>query len=130
MKIAILGSGGREHSLSYAISKSKKINKIYCLPGNAGTSAFAENISVDINNFKKVYQFIKEKKIDLVIIGPEDPLVNGIVDYLDKFKIKVFGPNQEASQLEGSKIFTKNLCKKYNIPTANFGVFKNRENSK
>ncbi len=130
MKIAILGSGGREHAISYAISKSKKINKIYCMPGNAGTSSFAENVSIDINNFQKVYQFLKERKIDLVIIGPEEPLVNGIVDYLNKFQIKVFGPNQKASQLEGSKIFTKNLCKKYNIPTANFGIFENREKSK
>ncbi len=130
MKIAILGNGGREHAMSYAISKSKKTSKIYCIPGNAGTSTFAKNISIDVNNFKKVYKFLNEKKIDLVVIGPEDPLVNGIVDYLEKRKIKVFGPNQKASQLEGSKIFTKKLCKKYSIPTANFGIFKNPKNSK
>jgi len=129
MKIAILGSGGREHAITLFISKSKKIKKIYCLPGNAGTSEIAENIAIDINDFKKVYEFINLNNIDLVIVGPEDPLVNGIVDYLEKFNIKVFGPNKIASQLEGSKIFTKNLCQKYNIPTAEFGVFTNEEES-
>ena len=129
MKIAILGSGGREHALTFSISKSNKVKKIYCIPGNAGTSLLAENISIDINNFETVYEFLKKNNIDLVVVGPEDPLVNGIVDYLEKLNIKVFGPNKVASQLEGSKIFTKNLCKKYNIPTAEFGVFKNAEES-
>ena len=118
MKIAILGSGGREHAIAYAISKSKKIEKIFCLPGNAGTDIIAENIIIDINNFEQVYNFLKKEKINFVIVGPEQPLVDGIVDYLQKFNIKVFGPNKMSSQLEGSKIFTKNLCKKYNIPTA------------
>jgi len=129
MKIAILGSGGREHALTFSISKSNKVKKIYCIPGNAGTSLLAENISIDINNFETVYEFLKRNNIDLVVVGPEDPLVNGIVDYLENLNIKVFGPNKVASQLEGSKIFTKNLCKKYNIPTAEFGVFKNAEES-
>ena len=129
MKIAILGSGGREHALTFSISKSNKVKKIYCIPGNAGTSSLAENISIDINNFETVYEFLKKNNIDLVVVGPEDPLVNGIVDYLEKLNIKVFGPNKVASQLEGSKIFTKNLCKKYKIPTAEFGIFKNAEES-
>ena len=129
MKIAILGSGGREHALTFSISKSNKVKRIYCLPGNAGTSSLAENISIDINNFETVYEILKKNNIDLVVVGPEDPLVNGIVDYLEKLNIKVFGPNKVASQLEGSKIFTKNLCKKYNIPTAEFGIFKNAEES-
>ena len=129
MKIAILGNGGREHAIAYSISKSKKIKKIYCVPGNAGTDEIAENIDIDINDFENILKFLKEKNIELVIIGPEGPLVNGIVDYLEKFNIKVFGPNKKASQLEGSKIFTKNLCKKYNIPTANFGVFGNNQDS-
>ena len=123
MKIAILGSGGREHAIAHSISKSKKIKKIYCLPGNAGTSDFAKNVSIDINNFQQVYEFIKQERVNLVIVGPEQPLVDGIVDFLEERFIKVFGPNKIASQLEGSKIFTKNLCKKFNIPTANFGVF-------
>ena len=129
MKIAILGSGGREHSIAYSISKSKKIKKIYCIPGNAGTEEIAENINIDINNFEDIRDFLIEKEIGLVIVGPEDPLVNGVVDYLENFNIKVFGPNKKASQLEGSKIFTKNLCKKYKIPTANFGVFTNIKDS-
>ena len=129
MKIAILGSGGREHALTFSISKSKVVEKIYCIPGNAGTSELAENISLDTNNFKTIYEFLKNNNVDLVVIGPEDPLVNGIVDYLEKLNIKVFGPNKIASQLEGSKIFTKKLCKKYNIPTAEFGIFENLEDS-
>ncbi len=130
MKIAIIGSGGREHALTYLISKSKKAKKIYCIPGNAGTSDVAENISIDFNNFLKIKDFLLKEKVDLVIVGPEEPLVNGIVDYLEKFKLKVFGPNKLASQLEGSKIFTKNLCKRYNIPTAKFGIFKNELDAK
>ena len=130
MRIAILGSGGREHAIVYSISKSKKIKKIYCLPGNAGTSNFAKNVSIDINKFQQVYEFIKQEKINLVIVGPEQPLVDGIVDFLEERNIKIFGPNKIASQLEGSKIFTKNLCKKFNIPTANFGVFEKIEDAK
>ena len=130
MRIAILGSGGREHAIVHSISKSKKIKKIYCLPGNAGTSNFAKNVSIDINKFKQVYEFIKQERINLVIVGPEQPLVDGIVDFLEERNIKIFGPNKIASQLEGSKIFTKNLCKKFNIPTANFGVFEKIEDAK
>ena len=111
MKVGIIGSGGREHSICYSLSKSKNIEKIYCFPGNAGTEEIAENINLDIENFQKIKDFILNNKIDLVIVGPEKPLVNGLVDYLEKFKIKVFGPNKIASQLEGSKIFTKQLCK-------------------
>ena len=129
MKIAILGSGGREHALTFSISKSNKVEKIYCIPGNAGTSELAENISLDTNNFKTVYEFIKNNNVNFVVVGPEDPLVNGIVDHLEKLGIKVFGPNKIASQLEGSKIFTKKLCKKYNIPTAEFGIFENIDDS-
>ena len=130
MKIAILGSGGREHALAYAISKSEKIKKIYCLPGNAGTEDIAENIIIDTDNFKEVYEFLNKEKINLVIVGPEQPLVNGIVDFLEKRNVRVFGPNKIASQLEGSKIFTKNLCKKHSIPTADFGIFENIEDAK
>ena len=130
MRIAILGSGGREHAIVHSISKSKKIKKIYCLPGNAGTSNFAKNVSIDINKFQQVYEFIKQERINLVIVGPEQPLVDGIVDFLEERNIKIFGPNKIASQLEGSKIFTKNLCKKFNIPTANFGVFEKIEDAK
>ena len=126
MKIAILGSGGREHALAFALSKSKKLKKIYCIPGNAGTSEVAKNVNIDLNNFNKVYKFLANENIKFVVVGPEKPLVEGIVDYLEKFNIKVFGPNKLSSQLEGSKIFTKNLCQKYKIPTAKFGVFKKK----
>ena len=130
MKIAILGSGGREHAIAVSISKSKKIEKIYCIPGNAGTSEIATNISINLDEFENLYKFLEENKIDLVVVGPEQPLVDGIVDYLEKFNIKVFGPNKIASQLEASKIFTKKICEEYNIPTAKFGIFENKTDAK
>ena len=130
MRIAIIGSGGREHAIAATISKSSLINEIFCIPGNAGTSKIATNVEMDINQFDKLHKYIEDKSIDLVVVGPEQPLVNGIVDYLEQFKIKVFGPNKIASQLEGSKIFTKKLCQKYNIPTANFGIFENKIDAK
>ena len=123
MKVGIIGSGGREHAICHSIKKSNKIDKIFCFPGNAGTENIAENINIDLKNFENLKNFIIEKKIDLIVVGPEQPLVEGIVDYLEKFKIKVFGPNKIASQLEGSKIFTKQICEKFNIPTAKFGIF-------
>ena len=118
MKVGIIGSGGREHAICESIKKSPKIDKIFCFPGNAGTADIAKNIILDLNNFINIKDFILENKIDLIIIGPEKPLVDGLVDYLERFNIKVFGPNKIASQLEGSKIFTKKLCQKYNIPTS------------
>ena len=130
MKIAILGSGGREHAIASTISKSSNIRKIYCIPGNAGTSQIATNVDLDINQFENLYKFLNKNSVDLVVVGPEQPLVNGIVDYLEKFNLKVFGPNKIASQLEGSKIFTKKLCQEYNIPTAKFGIFKNKIDAK
>ena len=125
MNLAVIGSGGREHAICYKLKQSKRINKLICIPGNAGTQKIAENIKEDISNFDILYKIIKERKIDIVIVGPEQPLVDGIVDYLDKKKIRVFGPDKFASQLEGSKSFMKDLCKKHNIPTAKFGVFTN-----
>ncbi len=129
MNVGIIGSGGREHALCISLKKSKKIKNIYCFPGNAGTSFIAKNIEIDLNNFEELKKLIYKLDIGIIIVGPEKPLVDGIVDFLEKNKIKVFGPNKTASQLEGSKIFTKNLCKKYKIPTANFGVFNNMEKS-
>ena len=125
MKVGIIGSGGREHAICHKLSSIKKVKQLYCFPGNAGTAKIAQNISINLDNFDELKNFIKLNKIDLMIIGPEKPLVDGIVDFLEEQNIKVFGPNKVASQLEGSKIFTKNLCKKYNIPTANFGIFQN-----
>jgi phosphoribosylamine--glycine ligase len=130
MIVGIIGSGGREHAICEMLNNSEKVKKIYCFPGNAGTSKIASNIDIDINNFEILKNFITQTKIDLIVVGPEKPLVNGIVDYLNKFKIKVFGPNQIASQLEGSKIFTKKICEKYKIPTAKFGIFQNEIETK
>ena len=129
MKVGIIASGGREHAICKSLRKSDKIEKIFCFPGNAGTEEIAKNIKIDLENFENIKDYILDQKIELIIIGPEKPLVDGLVDYLEKFKIKVFGPNKIASKLEGSKIFTKQLCKKFNIPTANFGIFQNRIDS-
>jgi phosphoribosylamine---glycine ligase len=129
MKVGIIGSGGREHAICHSLKKSDKVTKIYCFPGNAGTAKLATNIKINLKNFTSLKNFILRQKIDLVVVGPEKPLVEGIVDFLERHKIKVFGPNQIASQLEGSKIFTKNLCKKYKIPTANFGVFSKKNDA-
>ena len=120
MKIAILGSGGREHAITFSISKSKKIKKIYCIPGNAGTSEISENINIDISDFEKIYNEIIKKNIKLLIVGPEIPLVNGIVDYFEKKNINVFGPSKKASKLEGSKFFMKKICSDFKIPTAKY----------
>ena len=125
MKVGIIGSGGREHAICHTLINSKKIKQIYCFPGNAGTARIAINISLNLENFNELKEFIISNNIELIIVGPEKPLVDGIVDFLEMNNIKVFGPNKLASQLEGSKIFTKNLCKKHNIPTAKFGIFQN-----
>ena len=125
MKVGIIGSGGREHAICHTLINSKKIKQIYCFPGNAGTAGIAINISLNLENFNELKEFIILNNIELIIVGPEKPLVDGIVDFLEMNNIKVFGPNKLASQLEGSKIFTKNLCKKHNIPTAKFGIFQN-----
>ena len=129
MKVGIIGSGGREHAICDSLNKSDNVNKIYCFPGNAGTSQIAVNIDINLDNFEKIKNFILEKKIDLVIVGPEKPLVDGLVDFLQKFEIKVFGPNKTASQLEGSKIFTKKICQKFKIPTAKFGIFNKKDDA-
>ena len=125
MNLAVIGSGGREHSICYRLKESGKIKKLICIPGNAGTKNIAENININILDFNEVYKAIKNYNIDIVIVGPEEPLVNGIVDFLNKKGIRVLGPNKFASQLEGSKAFMKDLCKKNNIPTAKFGIFGN-----
>jgi len=125
MKIAIIGSGGREHAICQKILESKKVKKIYCIPGNGGTQKIVENIDIKLNNFDKIKFFLLEKRIDLTIIGPEEPLVNGITDYLRKNNLKVFGPDKFCSKLEGSKIFTKKICQVKKIPTAKFEIFNN-----
>ena len=126
MNIALIGSGGREHALCRKMYSSNITNKIYCIPGNVGTASIAKNLDINFLNFKKLLSVIKLYRIDLVVVGPELPLVKGIVDFLKKNKIKVFGPDKYAAQLEGSKAFMKSLCKQHNIPTAGFKVCNNR----
>ena len=130
MKVGVIGSGGREHAICLGLKNSSKIEKIYCFPGNAGTSEIAENVILNLDNFESIKNFILDNQIDLIVIGPEKPLVDGLVDFLESFNINVFGPNKIASQLEGSKIFTKQICQKYNIPTAKFGIFQNKDSAK
>ena len=126
MKIAIIGSGGREHALVHQLSKSKKLTKIYTIPGNAGTGEISENVDLNVDNFQELYNFIAREQIELVVVGPEKPLVEGLVDFLESKKIKVFGPRKSVAQLEGSKIFTKKICKEFNIPTAKFEICKSK----
>ena len=130
MIVGVIGSGGREHAICEILIRSKKISELYCFPGNAGTAKIAKNVDINTDNFENLKNYILDNKIELIIIGPEKPLVDGLVDYLENFKIKVFGPNKIASQLEGSKIFTKKICQKYQIPTANFGIFKNTNDAR
>ena len=120
MNIGIIGSGGREHSLCFKLLQSKKVKKIFCIPGNAGTNEICKNLDLDILDFEQLYNSIKQNDIKLIIVGPEVPLVQGITDFLENKNIKVFGPSKKASQLEGSKIFMKNLCTKFNIPAARY----------
>ena len=126
MNIGIIGSGGREHALCVKLKESKIVDKIYCFPGNAGTSQIAENISINIDDFENIKKIALEKKIKLLVVGPEKPLVEGIFDFFQNSGIKVFGPNKIASKLEGSKTFTKQLCKKYKIPTSKFEIFEDK----
>jgi phosphoribosylamine--glycine ligase len=125
MKVGIIGSGGREHALCESIINSPKVEKIYCFPGNAGTSQIAENIEIDISDFSKIKEFSLTNGINLIIVGPEKPLVDGIVNFFKDTEINIFGPDKISSQLEGSKIFTKRICDEYKIPTAKFGILKN-----
>ena len=126
MNIALIGSGGREHALCDFLLKSKKVKKVICIPGNAGTARIAKNIKIDYLDFRLLLNEIKKNHIDLVVVGPEEPLVKGIADFLQKNKIRVFGPKKYAAQLEGSKAFMKTICRKNNIPTANFKICKKK----
>ncbi len=123
MKVLIVGSGGREHAIAWSVAKSKKVDKIYCAPGNAGIASIAECVPIGAMEFEKLVAFAKEKEIDFTIIGMDDPLVGGIVDAFEAEGLRVFGPRKNAAILEGSKAFSKDLMKKYNIPTAGYENF-------
>ena len=123
MKVLVVGGGGREHAIVTAIAKSKRVDKIYCTPGNAGIAKLAECENIGVMEFDKIAMYALEKQVDLVVVGPDDPLVAGLVDVLETAGLKVFGPEKKAAILEGSKAFSKDLMKKYNIPTAKYEVF-------
>lgn len=127
MKILIVGSGGREHAIAYACSKSPRVDKIYCAPGNAGIAELAECVPIGAMEFDRLVGFAKENKIDLTVIGMDDPLVGGVVDAFEAEGLRVFGPRKNAAILEGSKAFSKDLMRKYNIPTAAYETFDSPE---
>ena len=123
MNILIVGGGGREHAIARAVKKSPKADKIYCAPGNAGIEEIAECADIKVMEFDRLVKFAKKKEIDLAIVGPDDPLVGGLVDAFEEAGIRAFGPRKNAAILEGSKAFSKDLMKKYKIPTAGYEVF-------
>ena len=123
MKVLVLGSGAREHAMCWSLANSPLITRLFCAPGNPGIEEEAECIDLNINNNNDIISFALKEKVDLVIPGPEIPLVNGIIDDLEKVNIKAFGPSKEAAKLEGSKNFTKEICKIAKIPTAKYEVF-------
>lgn len=125
MKILVVGSGGREHAICYSLLKGKKVDEIYCAPGNAGISEIAQCLNIKDNDIDNLYKFAKENKVDLTIVGPEVPLVDGIVDMFEKENLKIFGPNKKCSMLEGSKAFSKEFMNKHNIPTAKYKEYVN-----
>ena len=127
MKVLIVGSGGREHAIAWSVAKSPKVDKIYCAPGNAGIAEYAECVDIGAMEFEKLAAFAKEKEIDLTIVGMDDPLVGGIVDVFEAEGLRVFGPRKNAAILEGSKAFSKDLMKKYDIPTAAYENFDDPE---
>ncbi len=127
MNVVLIGSGGREHALAYKIKQSESLDKLFIIPGNAGTSSLGKNVSLDTSDKESVVKFCREHNVDLVIIGPEIPLVDGLADILRDSNIKVFGPNQNAAMIEGDKSFSKDLMKKYNIPTANYKIFEKKD---
>ena len=127
MKVLIVGSGGREHAIAWSVAKSDKVEKIYCAPGNAGIAQYAECVAIGAMEFEKLASFAKEHEVDLTIVGMDDPLVGGIVDVFENEGLRVFGPRKNAAILEGSKAFSKDLMKKYHIPTAGYENFDDAE---
>ena len=123
MRVLVVGGGGREHTIVWKLSQSEKVDKIYCAPGNGGIAALAECIDISATDIDGIVSFAKEKEIDLAVVAPDDPLVLGMVDALEKEGIRAFGPRKNAAIIEGSKVFSKDLMKKYNIPTAGYEVF-------
>ena len=123
MKVLVIGSGGREHAICYALNRSRRVDKIYCAPGNAGIASLAECVPINAMEFDRLIAFAKENAVDLTVVGMDDPLVGGIVDAFMAVGLRIFGPRKNAAILEGSKAFSKDLMKKYNIPTASYETF-------
>ena len=129
MKVLIVGGGGREHALAWKIGQSPRVEKVYVAPGNAGTALDAENVAISATDIPALIEFAKEKEIGLTVVGPEAPLVEGLVDAMDAEGLKVFGPSKEAAELEGSKVFCKNLLHTANIPSATYRTFRNADDA-
>lgn len=130
MKVLVIGSGGREHALVWKIAQSDRVEKIFCAPGNPGTAEIGENVNISPLDFEKLVTFVKSNQVDLTVAGPEDPLVSGIVNHFNEQGLKIFGPSKSAAQLEGSKHFSKELMKKYQIPTAAYESFSSSAKAK
>ncbi|MCG2716600.1 MAG: ATP-grasp domain-containing protein, partial [Candidatus Marinimicrobia bacterium] len=127
MKILVIGSGGRESAIVWKLSKSEKVTGIYCTPGNAGTACYGENVPISESEIDKLIEFVQEKEIDLTVVGPEKPLLDGIVDRFVSHGLTIFGPSQKAAMLEGSKVFAKQFMSEHDIPTAPYEVCASRE---
>ncbi|MBM3246892.1 MAG: phosphoribosylamine--glycine ligase, partial [Candidatus Omnitrophica bacterium] len=123
MRILVIGSGGREHALVWKIAQSKLCEKLFCAPGNGGISGLAERVDIKADDIPALLDFARKEKIDLTVVGPEAPLSQGVVDEFKHYKLKIFGPQKKAAQLEASKVFAKQLMAKYNMPTADFKIF-------
>src|SRR3989338_4469067 len=130
MRVLVIGSGGREHALVWKIAQSKLADKIFCAPGNGGISKQAECIDIKAEDTPRLLEFAKREKMDLTVVGPEAPLAGGIVDEFNNYKLRIFGPDKKAAQLEASKVFAKELMAKYNIPSADFKIFDNADAAK
>lgn len=130
MKVLVLGSGGREHALAWKISRSSLVNRLFCAPGNAGTAEVADNLDLRPEDFRELYKFAKQEKVDLTVVGPEGPLAAGIVDHFEQGGLRIFGPSARAARLEASKIFAKNIMRKHALPTAEFKMFSKAEEAK
>ena len=123
MKVLVVGRGGREHALCWKLKQSKRVTGVFCAPGNAGTAQEGQNVPLDPNDFRALAQFARKENIALTVIGPEEPLVNGIVDHFQKEGLRVFGPRKDAAELEGSKVFAKEMMRQAGIPTADYRIF-------
>lgn len=127
MNVLVVGQGGREHAIVWKLAQNPKVNNIYCAPGNGGIAELAECVSIDVNDFPRLAEFARQRDVDLTVVGPEDPLLNGIVDYFRERDLRIFGPNRDAALIEGSKAFAKEIMRKYGIPTADYSSFDNYE---